>query len=162
MNPPLDLTPRTGPEASAAAVRRRRSPARAVVGALVIVGLLAAIGFVLVRQVDGASLYYYNVDEAVAERDDIGDRRIRIQGTVVGEPVEADDEALAFTLAFEGKTVDVRYAGSEPPPLFGAGVPSVLEGRFTDDGRFTSDRIVIKHSEEYKEQNSDRVEPGQP
>lgn len=160
--PPLDLTPRTGPEGDAAPIRARRSPARAVVGGLVIVALLGAIGFVLVRQVDGASLYFYNVDEAVAARGDIGDRRIRIQGTVVGEPVQAADEQLTFTLAFDGESVDVRYSGSEPPPLFGAGVPSVLEGRFSGDGLFSSDRIVIKHSEEYKEQNSDRVEPGQP
>ena len=94
-----------------------------------IVGLLGAIGFVLVRQLDGASLYYYNVDEAVAQRSDIGDRRIRLQGTVVDQPDQVDDELVTFTLAFEGESVDVRYSGKEPPPqLFGAGVPSVVEG----------------------------------
>ncbi len=159
--PDLDLSPRTGPE-DAAPARPRRSPARAWVGGLVIVGLLGAIGFVLIRQLDGASLYYYNVDEAVAERPDLGDRRIRIQGTVVDQPDQVDDEVLTFTLAFGGESVDVRYAGVEPPPLFGAGTPSVLEGSFAPDGQFRSDRIVIKHTEDYKESNSDRVAPEDP
>ncbi|WCO67694.1 cytochrome c maturation protein CcmE [Iamia majanohamensis] len=160
--PDLDLSPRTGPSDGGTAGRPRRSRARAWVGGLVIVGLLGAIGVVLVRQLDGASLYYYNVDEAVAQRSDIGDRRIRIQGTVVGQPDEVDDETLDFTVAFEGESVDVRYSGVEPPPLFGAGTPSVLEGRFAEDGRFRSDRIVIKHTEDYKESNSDRVAPEDP
>lgn len=160
----LDLTPRTGPDdhSGPGPTRPRRSPARAVAGGLAIVALLGAIGFVLIRQLDGASLYYYNVDEAVAERDEIGDRRVRIQGTVVAEPVEVDDELITFTVAFGGESVPVRYRGSEPPPLFDAGVPSVLEGQFGADGRFLSDRIVIKHTEDYKESNSDRVEPGAP
>ena len=154
---PLDLTPRTGPDGSAPR-RPRRSRGRAVLSGLVIVGLLGAIGFVLVRQLDGASLYYYNVDEAVAQRDEIGDRSIRIQGTVVGEPeTQGDAETLVFSLAFEGESVDVRHVGAEPPPLFEAGVPSVLEGRFADDGTFVSERIVIKHSEEYREDNPDHV-----
>ncbi|MGI8939911.1 MAG: cytochrome c maturation protein CcmE [Iamia sp.] len=159
--PNPDLTPRTGPDPDTG--RPRRSRSRAWIGGLVIVGLLGAIGFVLVRQLDGASLYYYNVDEAVADRADIGDRRIRLQGTVVGQPDELADEAVAFTVAFEGESVDVLYSGKEPlPQLFGAGVPSVIEGRFTPEGQFASDRIVIKHTEDYKESNSDRVEPGAP
>lgn len=155
--PDLDLTPRTGPD-DAPSRRPRRSRARGIVSALAIVALLGAIGYVALRQLDGASLYYYNVDEALEQRAEIGDRHIRIQGTVVGEPHETpDDESLVFSLAFDGESVDVRHVGAEPPPLFEAGVPSVLEGRFADDGSFVSDRIVIKHSEEYREDNPDHV-----
>lgn len=157
--PELDLTPRTGPGPDGG--RPRRSRSRAWIGGLVIVGLLGAIGYVLVRQLDGASLYYYNVDEAVAQRAEIGDRRIRLQGTVVDRPDQVDDERVSFTLAFGGETVDVRYSGKEPPPrLFGAGVPSVVEGHFTPEGQFMSDRIVIKHTADYEEKNPDRVEAG--
>lgn len=155
----LDLTPRTGPDEDG---RPRRSAVRALITGLVIVGLLGAIGYVLVRQLGGASIYYYNVDEAVAERSDLGDQPIRIQGTVVGEPVEGDDETIRFALAFQGASVEVRHAGTEPPPLFDAGVPSVVEGRFAPDGTFVSERIVIKHSEQYSDENPDRVEPGSP
>lgn len=155
----LDLSPRTGPD-GAPAGRPPRSRARALLTGLVIVALLGAIGFVTVRQLSGASVYYYNADEAVAQRAEIGDQRIRVQGTVVGKPVEVDDETVTFTIAFQGASIDVRHQGAEPPPLFDANVPSVVEGRFASDGTFLSDRIVIKHSEQYKEDNPDHLEPG--
>lgn len=155
----LDLSPRTGPDGTG---RPPRSRGRAVLGGLVIVALLAAIGYVAVRQLQGSSVYYYNADEAVAQRSLIGDDRIRVQGTVVGRPVEVDDETVTFTIAFRGASIDVRHQGAEPPPLFDANVPSVVEGRFAPDGTFLSDRIVIKHSEQYKEENSDRVDPAAP
>lgn len=158
---PLDLSPRTAPDGDGDA-RPPRSSARAVVGGLVIAVLLAGIGFVLIKQVSSSSVYYYNADEAVADRAELGDRRIRVQGTVVGKPVEVDDETVTFTIAFGGESIDVRHTGAEPPPLFDANVPSVVEGRFAGDGTFLSDRIVIKHSEEYKQENSDRVDPAAP
>lgn len=162
--PELDLTPRTGPDGEVGddvrkAARAARSPVRGVLGTLVIVGLLAASGFVLVQQLQGSSVYYYNADEAVEQRDEIGDQRIRVQGTVVGQPVEVDDETVAFTIAFRGASVDVVHSGAEPPPLFDADVPSVVEGRFAEDGTFLSDRIVIKHTEQYKQENPDHLEP---
>lgn len=152
----LDLTPRTGPEGGVPG-RSRRSPARAVVGGLVIAAVLFGIGFVLVRQLQGSSVYYYNADEAVEQRAELGDRRIRVQGTVVGKPVEVDDETVTFTIAFRGASIDVTHTGAEPPPLFDANVPSVVEGRFAADGSFLSDRIVIKHTESYEQDNPERV-----
>lgn len=155
---PLDLTPRTGPD-DGPDPRRPRSRGRGLLVGLVIVALLAGIVGLLIVQVQGSSLYYYNVDEAVAQRASLGDRDIRIQGTVVGDPAEqGDDDALVFELAFNGESVSVRHLGAEPPPLFDAGVPSVLEGHFAEDGTFVSDRIVIKHSEEYREENPEHVE----
>lgn len=155
--PDLDLTPRTGPS-DAPAPRRPRSRGRGVLVGGVILLLLAGAVALLIVQVQGSSLYYYNVDEAVAQRESLGDRDIRIQGTVVGEPAERGGDTLVFDLAFDGESVAVRHVGSEPPPLFGPDVPSVLEGHFADDGVFVSERIVIKHSEEYREENPDHVE----
>lgn len=153
----IDLTPRTGPDAAGGRPPRSRGRGLLVGGAIAV--LLAGIVVLLVVQLQGSSLYYYNVDEAVAERDEIGDRDIRIQGTVVGEPEERGADQLVFELAFNGASVDVRYTGIENvPDLFDAGVPSVLEGHFDDDGTFLSDRIVIKHTEEYREGNPEHVE----
>jgi cytochrome c-type biogenesis protein CcmE len=157
--PELDLTPRTGPDDGTGAPRRPRSRRKGLVVGGVIAVLLAGVVALLVVQVQGSSLYYYNVDEAVSQREALGDRDIRIQGTVVGEPREqGPDDALVFDLAFAGESVAVRHLGPEPPPLFAPGVPSVLEGHFDDDGDFVSDRIVIKHSEEYREENPEHVE----
>jgi cytochrome c-type biogenesis protein CcmE len=158
VTPDLDLSPRTGPD-DGPTPRRRRSRGRGLLVGIVILALLGGIVTLLIVQVQGSSLYYYNVDEAVAQRESLGDRDIRIQGTVVGDPVEqGNEDALVFDLAFGGESVSVRHLGPEPPPLFEAGVPSVIEGHFADDGSFVSERIVIKHSEEYREDNPDHVE----
>ena len=155
--PGLDLTPRTGPD-DGPTPRPPRSRGRGLLIGVVILALLGGIVALLIVQVQGSSLYYYNVDEAVEQRESLGDRDIRIQGTVVGEPTERGNDALVFDLAFGGESVAVRHIGSEPPPLFGPDVPSVLEGHFADDGAFVSERIVIKHSEEYREDNPEHVE----
>ena len=151
----MDVTPRTAPVEPAPPPARRTS--RGLLVGLVIVALLGVTGFLLIKVVDDASLYYYNADEAVAKKDDLGDRRFRVQGTYVGTADERADGTIAFDIAFDGVEVAVEHSGAEPA-LFKPGIPVVLEGRWSDDGStFLSDRIEVKHGEEYREENPDRV-----
>ena len=49
----------------------------------------------------------------------------------------------------------------DPPNLFEIGIPVVLEGRWQGEGPacfFDSDRILVKHSEEYEADNEDRLD----
>ena len=145
----MELTPRPAP-----ATRRRRSPW--AYGALVAV--LLGLGLVVYQGLTSASLYFYNADEAVEQRADLGDKRFRLQGTVLGDSITPTDEGVDFTVAFNGVQVDVRHDG-DPPELFQAGIPVVLEGRWsaTDDA-FDSDTIRVKHSEQYEADNGDRLD----
>lgn len=140
----LDLTPRTGEGARARGNGRRW-------GALVVLVLLAGTIVFVVVQARGASLYYRNADEAVAQRDELAGTRFRLQGVVVGEPDRGEgNEPTHFTVAYNGVSVDVAHSGSEPA-LFKEGLPVVVEGSWhqTDD-RFISDRLLVKHTEDYK------------
>lgn len=65
-----------------------------------LVGLVAVVAFVAV-QARGASLYYRNADEAVAQRESLGRDRFRLQGVVVGESVD-DGNAKVFQVAYRG------------------------------------------------------------
>jgi cytochrome c-type biogenesis protein CcmE len=118
--------------------------------AVVIVGLLLVFGYLLYKGLDQATLYFYNADEAVANKDTLGDDRFRLQGTVVADSVEERPEGVAFTVAFNGAEVPVDHVG-EPPELFQAGIPVVVEGHWEGD-RFASDRIIVKHTETYVEE----------
>ena len=134
---------------------RSTSKLRIVVGAIVVLG---ALGFLLTRLGD-ATLYFRTADEAVAHRDDLGDRRFRIEGVVTAGSVRQSGDDVTFTIEENGVRVPVRHTG-DPPELFQPNIPVVLEGRFADEGSdvFSSDRIMVKHSESYQEDNPERTE----
>lgn len=129
--------------------RRRRSRwAPLVVLAVVLLG----IGALVYRGLNDAALYFRNADEAVAQRDDLGTKRFRLQGTVVGDPVVDGDE-VTFDVAFNGVDVAVDHTGT-PPDMFKPGIPVVLEGHWNEAGDvFESDRMLIKHDESYESED---------
>jgi len=157
----MDVTPRPGLDPARGQVAERHRSKGLLVG-VVLVAVLAAVGFLLVKQVGEASLYYYNADEAVAKKAELGDDRFRIQGTYVGTKQVIGADAIRFDVAFGGTTVAVEHSGSEPA-LFKPGIPVLCEGRWSPDRSvFLSDRIAVKHSESYKAENPGRVDPAAP
>lgn len=146
---PVDLTPRAHSARPRASSRRRGFTA--LVGALVV----GAVGFVVVQGLSGATTFFYNVDDAVAKRDEIGDRRVRIQGNVIDDTVDATGErGVSFSLAYGGEMVDVDLTG-DVPDLFATGIPVVVEGQFEGE-RFEADDVLIRHDASYDEENPDR------
>jgi cytochrome c-type biogenesis protein CcmE len=136
-----------------------RRPAKKGTGlrvAVVLVIIAGAIGFLLWKGLGDSTTYFYNVDEAVARQDDLGTDRIRMQGTVLDGTVEETDAGVTFTVEFNGVEADVVHQG-DPPELFQPNLPVVVEGHW-DGETFASDRILVKHSSEYQEENEDRLD----
>ncbi len=117
--------------------------------------VLAALGFLVFQGLGNATLYFRTADEAMAQRDQLGDRRFRIEGDVVDGSVRQVGNDVSFTLTKASVEVPVRHKG-DPPELFRPGIPVVLEGRFQGD-HFSSDRILVRHSETYVAENPERV-----
>jgi len=146
----MDVTPRTIDEPASPARRRRKSPWAYGVLALIVV----AIGFVLFQGLNNAALYYRNADEAVAQKATLGTSRFRVQGVVQNDVAKVGEE-VDFTIVFNNVAIAVKHVG-DPPELFQPNLPVVLEGHWSQDGTFfASDRILVKHSEDYKAQNPD-------
>jgi cytochrome c-type biogenesis protein CcmE len=122
--------------------------------------VLAALGFLVFQGLGNATLYFRTADEAVAQRAQLGDRRFRIEGDVVDGSVHQVGNDVSFTLVSKNVEVPVQHKG-DPPELFRPGIPVVLEGKFQGNV-FSSDRILVKHSETYVAQNPDRVKPADP
>jgi len=141
----MDLTPNAAP------VRRRRRGRTVVLSTVVV----AVLGVVVVRGLGDATLYFHNVDEAVARRDALSDDRFRLQGSVVDGTVDRVGETTTFEVTYNGVQATVRHRG-EIPKMFAPGIPVVLEGRWSDDG-FRSDRMLVKHSEVYVAENPERT-----
>ncbi len=132
---------------------RARSRRAWLAGALVV----AALGFLVVRGLGDATMYFKTVDEAVKQREQLGDRRFRLEGSVVPGSVAQAGGAVGFQLrGASGATVDVAHRG-DPPELFQPGIPVVLEGRWDGEG-YASDRILVKHTSEYRAEHPDRVD----
>ncbi|HWJ97396.1 MAG TPA: cytochrome c maturation protein CcmE [Acidimicrobiales bacterium] len=153
----LDLSPRDdAPVRAARTTRGRWAP-------IVVLVLLGLVVGAIAMQARGASLYFKNADEAVAEKASLGTKRFRLQGTVVGKPVEKD-VATEFTLQYNGVSVEVVHTGSEPA-MFKAGIPVVAEGHWNEAGTaFDSDRLLVKHDADYKdydEKHPERVDSDQ-
>ena len=147
----LDVTPRTGEhhDVDAGSGRRRLAIAGVVL-------LVAALGVVLFNGLTDASTFYYNVDEAVAQRDELGTDRFRMQGNVIDGTIAETDEGVTFVIAFGDTELPVVHRG-DPPELFSADIPVILEGRFDGEG-FASDEILIRHDNTYTEEHEDRLD----
>jgi cytochrome c-type biogenesis protein CcmE len=122
--------------------------------------VVAALGFLVFQGLGNATLYFRTADEAVAQRAELGDRRFRIEGDVVDGSVQQVGNDVSFILTSKSVEVPVRHKG-DPPELFRPGIPVVLEGRFQGD-HFSSDRIMVRHSETYVAENPDRVQTTAP
>jgi cytochrome c-type biogenesis protein CcmE len=151
----LDLTPRTatGP-AAPGAERRRRLRNGAILTVIAVV-----LGLVLYQALSSARVYFYNVDEAVERRAELGEDRFRMQGAVVDENGVDASCALLFSVAFGEAATEVRHVGDEPSGLFELGQNVVVEGHWDGDV-FVSDQILVKHSETYVEANPERFDDG--
>jgi cytochrome c-type biogenesis protein CcmE len=94
----------------------------------------------------------------VAKRDQLGTRRFRLEGVVVPGSVETDATDVRFTVEHACTKVAVFHQGARPE-LFKPGIPVVLEGAFAAHGdTFRSDRIIVRHTEEYRTDESQNAE----
>lgn len=119
--------------------------------------ILAALGFLVVRGLDDATVYFRTADEAVTQREGLGDRRFRLEGEVVPGSVRQARGTVDFLVrGARGATVAVAHRG-DPPELFQPGIPVVLEGRWEGD-HYASDRILVKHTSEYRAEHPERVD----
>jgi len=123
---------------------RPRGRTRYVVAALACGGAVIA-ATVLMFALSGNVQYFRTVSEAVTSQDD---GRFKLMGAVVPGSRRRTDDVVTFELTDGKKTVTVRHSG-DTPALFEDGAPVVCEGRWGRDEAFASDRIMIKHGEEY-------------
>jgi len=159
----MELTPRTGPDAGTGAdgagtpPASRRSTRSRLPAIVLIVVVVLGLGFVLVKALGSATTFYRNVDEAVAERESLGTKRFRLQGTVVDGTIERTGEGVDFVITFNGVELPVQHTG-DPPEMFKPDEAVLLEGHFVEGSDvYRSDLMIVKHSEVYEAENEDRL-----
>jgi cytochrome c-type biogenesis protein CcmE len=156
----VDLSPRTITEPAAPAPRSR--PKRRAWPAALVLGLVfAAAAIILFQGLSNATVYFCNANEVGQRADCMPGKRFRVQGTVNAGSVTRVGPDTDFTITYSDATIPVAYSG-EPGGIFKEGIPVVVEGRMAATGTFAGDRILVKHTEQYREENPDRVPQGAP
>ncbi len=164
-----DLSPRLPLPADADRVEARRELGRRRKVIVVTFGLLLLVAAVALFAIGlrDATEFFRNADEAIAARDELGERRFRLQGRVVPSSVTIDGGVTTFEVLHNCASVSVRHTAN-PPVLFQSPwIPVVLLGHWEEGdvvtvaGRdthyFLSDDMVVKHTNEYAAANEDRL-----
>ena len=157
----MDLSPRTLTEPTAPAPRIRPKRRRAWPWAVVLGLVFAAAAIILFQGLSNATLYFCNANEVGQRSDCMPGKRFRVQGTVVESSIVQTAASTDFTITYGGASIPVHYAG-DPGGIFKSGLPVVVEGRMGPDGVFGGDRVLVKHTEQYRAENPDRVPDGAP
>jgi cytochrome c-type biogenesis protein CcmE len=125
-------------------------PLKWMVGAAVLlVGGLAVSSL----QFGDNTVYFYTPQEATAKAADISSKTIKVGGMVKAGTVQWKPEELALNFVMtdmQGIDIEVSHKGT-PPDMFKEQAGVVVEGRIEADGKkMVSQRLMVKHSEEYK------------
>ena len=112
-------------------------------------GVIALVIGMTVMGLNSNLTYYLYPTEAHDQRVDFPDgERFRLAGLVVDGSISEEPRGTVFEVTDGGGVVEVVLTGA-PPPLFGDGVPVLLEGAW-QGSEFLADHAIIKHSENYE------------
>lgn len=120
-----------------------------LVGALLVAG--GALGAVSMGGIGENLVYYWNPTELVQHGDEAVGASIRLGGLVKAGSLrwDADKNTLDFEVTDGTSTVPVHATGA-PPQMFREGIGVVVEGTMAASGTFQTDRLMVKHSNEYR------------
>ena len=103
-----------------------------------------------------AAVYSKGVDELVAQREQLADRHVRVDGVLVSGTLRRRDQPCEYRFALEknGATIDVRYPQCVVPDTLrdypNVKVQVTAEGRLASEGHFEADQIMAKCPSKYE------------
>lgn len=127
------------------------SSRRKAIFALGIAAIAAVLVFLAVGGIGKNLIYYWSPSELVSAGDEAHGATVRLGGVVAPGSVvrSADGLELVFTVVDGAGQVPVR-ARAVPPAMFREGIGVVVEGRLSDAGVFETERLMVKHDNEYQ------------
>jgi len=110
-----------------------------------------ALAFITFGNIGDNLVYYWDTSQLVEAGDDAIGATVRLGGLVKDGTVQwdADKNFLQFEITDNKNTVPVEVNGA-PPQMFRESIGVVVEGTMDKRGVFTSDRLMVKHSNEYR------------
>ncbi|MCP3143350.1 cytochrome c maturation protein CcmE [Pyxidicoccus xibeiensis] len=122
-------------------------------GALLVAG--TGLGFVAFGNIGENLVYYWSPSEMLSQGSRAYDATIRLGGVVEPGSIQwnAEHTTLHFRVADDNKegakSVLVRSTET-PPQMFRDKIGVVVEGTYDKSGVFSSNRLMVNHSNEYR------------
>jgi cytochrome c-type biogenesis protein CcmE len=142
--------------------RKPKSNVGLLIGLLVMGGGILTLVFTSFK---GSAVYSKDVDDLVRDKEKLGDRAVRVTGTLVKGSLMKRDQPCEYRFNIEKKGVvlPVRYAQCIVPDTFrdmpGMDVSVTAEGKLTEAGNFEASNIMAKCPSKYE--MKDRAKNGE-
>jgi cytochrome c-type biogenesis protein CcmE len=123
--------------------------------------LIASFAYLVFLGMKEGSMYYLEVSEFVEQAEELGARKVRVNGEIVKDTLNFDSKAikLVFTLKdIKGSQIlNVVYKGAPPDLIEEEGVTLVAEGSYDKKQNiFVSQKLLVKCPSKY-EKKEDNV-----
>lgn len=120
--------------------------------AALLVGL-SGLGAVMFSSMGENLVYFWDAKQVLENGDKAVGATIRLGGLVEEGSVQWDEQTRELNFVVTDGTGDYEvpaHTKGAPPQMFREGIGVVLEGTMSPAGVFEADRVLVKHSNEYK------------
>jgi cytochrome c-type biogenesis protein CcmE len=133
-----------------------------VIMAVALLVAAAGFGFIAFSNLGENLVYYWSPGEMKAQGEKAYGATIRLGGVVKAESIvwSSDKTHLSFQVADNHKPEApfVKVESNEiPPQMFREGIGVVVEGTYAKSGVFSSNRLMVNHSNEYRPPKDDEA-----
>jgi len=115
-----------------------------------IVLIVAGLAYLAVSGVQESKSYYVTIKEMGEMGNSVYSKRLRVAGNVQPGSIHRQGTHVEFTLAEQGRTLNIVYTGTEAPPdTFKDNAQALAEGNYGRDGIFHAKQIQAKCASKY-------------
>ncbi len=112
--------------------------------------ILATIGYLAITGVQSNKSYYVTIGELQGMGNKAYTRHLRVAGNVAPGSIHRDGANAQFVLLEQGRTLQVKYSGEEPPPdTFKDDAQALAIGTYGRDGVFHATQLQAKCASKY-------------
>lgn len=113
------------------------------------VGIAAGLSYLLWGGLEQNLVYFVTPTELRAKGDGAVGIPVRLGGVVAPGTLHTAANIITFDVTDDHQSVSV-VTTKAPPQMFREGMGVVVEGTLQADGRFTAERLMVKHGNEYR------------
>jgi cytochrome c-type biogenesis protein CcmE len=125
----------------------QKSPVKIIIASLIIV---ASVAWLAITGAAANKDYYVTISELQGLGSKAYTRHLRVAGNVAPGSIHRSGADANFTLLEQGKTLQVVYKGSEPPPdTFKDDAQALAIGTYGHDGVFHATQLQAKCASKY-------------